>query len=251
MSETLLDALAAAARNRGLKLMRSRVRTPGKDRFGKVGLLDASGKPKFGIDDTGPAASADEVEAYLKELEAGDWGASLKTGEQPNRRSRETKSAKPAAVPRTMAPRQRATDQNPKVRAARSSDAPRLVELIAELGAAIDEKSVRSNLAFLKRRDEMPLVATIGGDVVGLCGIGRRIAVHRPAPLGRITALVVKKEFRGKGIGRLLVEAAEHWMQQGGCYIVEVTSNDKRTDAHAFYRRLGYERTSIRFAKEL
>jgi hypothetical protein len=36
--------------------VRSRVRTPGKRRFGKVGLTDASGKPVLGMDAKGPTA---------------------------------------------------------------------------------------------------------------------------------------------------------------------------------------------------
>ena len=40
-------------------------------------------------------------------------------------------------------------------------------------------------------------------------------------------------------------------LRAAGCGLVEVTSNAKRLRAHAFYERLGYERTSHRFAKQL
>jgi GNAT superfamily N-acetyltransferase len=62
---------------------------------------------------------------------------------------------------------------------------------------------------------------------------------------------VVAKKAQGQGIGRMLVEAAEKWMREAGCKLVEVTSNDRKTAAHAFYRHMGYERTSTRFARKL
>jgi GNAT superfamily N-acetyltransferase len=139
----------------------------------------------------------------------------------------------------------------PHVRDAKPSDAPRLVELITFLGHPIDEKTVRKNLTALKKTGDTPLVATLDGKVVGMCGVSKRIVIHRPAPLGRITALVVDEAAQGHGIGKLLVEAAEEWCQKGGCQLLEVTSNDRRTEAHAFYRHLGYERSSIRFFKKL
>jgi GNAT superfamily N-acetyltransferase len=138
-----------------------------------------------------------------------------------------------------------------KLREAKLSDVPSLVELIHELGHEIDEKSVTKNLKLLKKTDEVPLVATLDKRVVGLCGVSRRVVIHRSAPLGRITVLVVSQSAQGRGIGRMLVEAAEEWMRKGGCKIVEVTSNDRRPAAHAFYRHMGFERSSIRFFKKL
>ncbi|HEX6742291.1 MAG TPA: GNAT family N-acetyltransferase [Sphingomicrobium sp.] len=261
MSDERIDALAETARNRGLKLVRSRVRTPGKRRFGKVGLTDRNGKAVFGMDDKGPTAKPDEVEHYLRNLGAKDWGASLDVAVLPRKR-------KPAKPPRAAAndpepgpePRPKAKPEKvekpkpppaPKLREAKPSDAARLVELIHFLGHEIDEKSVRKTLGRLKKLDELPIVATLDKTVVGLVGLHRMVTIHRPAPVGRIPILVVAEQAQGHGLGRMLVEEAERLLRKAGCHMVEVTSNDRRAAAHAFYRHLGYERTSMRFMKKL
>ena len=71
------DELARMARNRGLKLVRSRIRTPGKRRYGKVGLKSAKGEPVLGIDEKGPKAKPEEVEAYLRAMDETAWKESL------------------------------------------------------------------------------------------------------------------------------------------------------------------------------
>ena len=254
MSDERIDELAESARNRGLKLIRSRVRTPGKRRFGKVGLTDARGKAVFGMDDKGPTAKPEDVGDYLRNLGASDWGASLNVAVLPRKKKPKVK-AQPAndsePAPRKSSPPPPPPKPKLSIREAKPGDVPRLVELIHELGHEIDETAVRKNLRALAKSGETPLVATLDKAIVGMCGIGRRIVIHRPAPLGRITALIVAKEAQGHGIGRMLVEAAEDWFRKGGCKLVEVTSNDRRTAAHAFYRHVGYERTSMRFAKTL
>ena len=253
MSDVDLDDLADAARNRGLKLVRSRVRTPGKRRFGKVGLTDKSGRPVFGMDAKGPVAKPEDVESYLRGLGATDWGASLDVA-APQRKRNANRPPRAAAndedKPERRPPRPK-PQPTPQVRDARPSDAPLLVELIGLLGHEIDEKSVRKNLSALKKERQMPLVAVAGKEVIGLCGVSARVMIHREVPLGRITILVVAKEARDRGIGRMLLDAAEEWMRKRGCKLVEVTSNDRLTEAHAFYRHMGFERTSIRFAKKL
>jgi N-acetylglutamate synthase-like GNAT family acetyltransferase len=281
VSDERADALAQSARNRGLKLVRSRVRTPGKRRFGKVGLTDRAGKAVFGMDEKGPAAKPEEVEDYLRNLGARDWGASLNVAVFPRKRKAtrvaasrpepandqepERKSAKRAAKPRPE-PKPKAKPKSkpkpkpqpkpkpppqPKIRDAKPADSKALADLINYLGHEIDQASVRKNLAKLGKLRETPLVAIEGKTVVGLIGVHKTVTVYRPAPVGRITILVVAEDTQDRGVGRMLVEAAEQALRKAGCRIVEVTSNDRRTAAHAFYRHLGYERTSMRFMKEI
>jgi GNAT superfamily N-acetyltransferase len=273
VSDPALDTLAESARNRGLKLVRSRVRTAGKRRFGKVGLTDSSGKPVFGMDSKGPTAKPEEVEDFLRNLGARDWGASLNVAVLPRKRTgrsrAETRSGRASAEIVQLRPKQQAKPKaapkpkppppppKPMVREAKPGDAPRLVELIrflageVDVKSAVDEKSVRKNLTTLKKLGELPLVATLGKQVVGLIGRHKMVSVHRTAPLGRIPILVVAEGEQRQGIGRMLVEAVEEWCRKGGCQFVEVTSNDQLGAAHAFYRHMGYERTSIRFMKKL
>ena len=258
MSEEL-DALAESARNRGLKLVRSRVRTPGKRRFGKVGLTDAGGKAVFGMDDKGPNAMPEEVEHYLRNLGAKDWGASLDVAVMPRKKkakpARETandREPKPERKPtREPAPPPLKPEPKPKIREARPKDAEALVALIKLLDHEVDAKGVRKRINQLAKADLAPLVATLDKQVVGLIGIHRMLTIHRDQPVGRITILVVAEKARKQGIARMLVEAAEQHLKKLGCGMVEVTSNDRLAPAHAFYRHMGYERTSIRFFKTL
>jgi GNAT superfamily N-acetyltransferase len=254
MSDPRIDELTQSARNRGLKLVRSRVRTPGKRQFGKVGLTDAKGKPVFGMDAKGPTGAPEDVEDYLRNLGARDWGASLEVAVLPRKKKPKRQAANDAepspraAAPPPSKPREK---PKPKLRDAKPSDAPRLAELIHELGHEIGENQVRKNLAALKKAGEIPLVATVDKTIVGLIGRHRMVTVHRSAPVGRIPALIVAKDAQGLGIGRMLVDAVEQWCRDKGCQRIEVTSNDRRAAAHAFYRHLGYERSSIRFFKTL
>ena len=249
-----IDALAETARNRGLKLVRSRVRTPNKRRFGKVGLTDKAGKAVFGMDEKGPVGKPEDVENYLRNLGASDWGASLNVAVMPRRRKASKVGRAPAndsePGPRASKPKEKPKPKL-KLRDAKPSDSAHIVELIGELEHDVDEASVRKNLGKLKKADELPLVATLDKMVVGLIGRHVMFTVHRPKPVGRIPILVVTKEARGREIGRMLVEAVEAWCRDKGCGLIEVTSNDRRADAHAFYRHMGYERTSIRFFKKL
>ena len=243
MSNPLLDALAETARNRGLKLVRSRVRTPGIRRFGKAGPTDAGGKPVFGMDAKGPTAKPDQVEDYLRNLGAQDWGASL--GKPVPTRKRSMRLAKAKAPPKPK------PEPKPQVRDAKPADASAAIALAALLGAELDEKGVRNRIAALTKDKVTPLLVTLGREVVDLCVFGRIATLRRERPTGHVTLLVVAEQARRRGVGRMLLQAAELRLSKLGCGRVEIAVGDARLDAQAFYRHLGYERSSIRLAKPL
>ena len=59
-------------------------------------------------------------------------------------------------------------------------------------------------------------------------------------PLKNIMAIGVLDEFRGLGIGRILLAEVENWAKSEGCAGVRLVSGYNRAAAHQFYLRCGY-----------
>lgn len=138
------------------------------------------------------------------------------------------------------------------LRRAAESDIPELARLFAALGYPTSAESLAARWPAWVASGNIALVAaTDDGTLLGVAALCQTVMMHRPTPVGRITSLVVDELARGKGIGRTLVAAAEDLLTQAGCGLIEITSNARRLDAHAFYESLGYERTSVRVVKVL
>jgi GNAT superfamily N-acetyltransferase len=137
------------------------------------------------------------------------------------------------------------------IRRAEGRDAAALARLIDQLGYAAAPDEVAGRLADMEAEGRIVLVAEQDGRVIGCLSTSVMRVLHRPAPVGRISMMVVDEGHRGRGIGARLVRAAEETLAAQRCYMVEVTSRFSRTDAHRFYERLGYEQTSVRLARML
>ena len=241
MTKDAVERLRVMAANRGCKLVTSRVRTPGRGDYGRFGLKDAkTGKAVLGIGKTGLTARPEEIEAFLRGGAAADWKGSLgASGKAVAKRAAAKKAPKPAPPPRP-----------PRVREARPKDAEAISALLAELGYEAGPADVRKRLAALRKRGEATLVIEREG-ILGVLTTSTTFTLHRPLLVGRISMMVVAEGERGQGLGAQLVAAAEALLKARGCGLVEVTSNRKRLRAHAFYEKLGYEKTSFRFGKTL
>lgn len=137
------------------------------------------------------------------------------------------------------------------IREAGAHDAEQIAALVAGLGHHLSADAVRSNLSRLATDSLPQLVAEQGGRIVGLLGMDRMDPVYRPKPVGRITILIVAEDRRGSGVGRALVDRAIAIARDWGCGMIEVSSNHRLEDALAYYRHLGFDDTSRRFALRL
>jgi GNAT superfamily N-acetyltransferase len=234
------DALREMAANRGCRLVKSRVRTPGRGDHGKFGLRDLkTDREVLGFGSKGLTATAEEIEAFLRGGAASAWKSSV--GKSP---VRQRVSAKPATAPKPRA--------EPKlvIRDARPKDVETLAALMVALGYEVTAAEVRKRFAAFRKPGYDILVADRDG-VIGVLTTSVTLVLHRPRPVGRISMMVVAEQARGHGVGTALVGEAEKRLRAAGCGLIEVTSNARRLRAHAFYEWLGYERTSHRFAKQL
>ena len=138
------------------------------------------------------------------------------------------------------------------VRSAEITDVDGLVRLFLQLGhsGAGDGLPVRLKMLLADPRADA-LVAQDGGALLGLATIFFVPVAHESAPWCRITALVVDEGHRGRGLGRALVVAAEAAAETAGCSRIEATSALHRTEAHDFYKGLGFARQSEHFLKRL
>jgi len=139
------------------------------------------------------------------------------------------------------------------IRDAQQEDVEGLAPLLAALGYPVDGTTLAVRLSSLVASDPTAriLVAVDGMAILGFVTLHGTPTLHRPAMVGRITALSVTPEARGRGVGRRLVEAAEAHFEAAGAVRLEVTSGPTHEPAFAFYRRLGYDDQGLRFAKPL
>jgi guanosine-3',5'-bis(diphosphate) 3'-pyrophosphohydrolase len=139
-----------------------------------------------------------------------------------------------------------------EIRPARPDDAPALEPLFDAFDHPVSAAEVRSRWGAFATGSglDRALVAVLEGRVVGLVTTHATPVLHRPSPIGRITALVVLPGLQGHGIGAQLLAAGEALLREAGVDRIELTSGTHRVDAHRFYERQGYRRDAFRFARQ-
>ena len=120
------------------------------------------------------------------------------------------------------------------------SDISKLTTLCEELGYPANEDQVINRLnRILKSTSDIVYVAVENDMLVGWIHAFRSLRLETDS-FAEIGGLVVSSEYRNKGIGKKLAEAAEKWAQKNGFSQIRVRSRVERNEAKRFYEREGY-----------
>jgi GNAT superfamily N-acetyltransferase len=139
------------------------------------------------------------------------------------------------------------------IREATRADLPAVLALYAQPGFDDgDVLSVPEAEAMLDRLKAYPdyalYVAQEAGAIVGTFALLVMDNLgHRGAPSAIVEDVVVALDRQGRGLGTRMMEAAIGMARARGCYKLALSSNMKRTAAHAFYEGLGFERHGYSF----
>jgi ribosomal protein S18 acetylase RimI-like enzyme len=138
------------------------------------------------------------------------------------------------------------------LRPAREADAERVASLMTELGYSSTAKDVKDRLrGSLNSQTSCCLVAQADSEVIGMMSLELIPYFPTGSTICRVTSLVVSSRHRSRGVGEKLMAAAAKFARERGCSGIEVTSADRRVDAHRFYQRLGFARAGLRFFQAL
>ena len=138
------------------------------------------------------------------------------------------------------------------VRHAKAEDETDILSLVQQLGYDnVSLIELRTKMNLYQEDNHLLLVSEDNDHVVGFIALDVLQLFHIHGKTGKITSLCIDENNRGKGIGRALIKEAENFFRKCGCTRIEVTSNQRRKDAHSFYLSLGYKQTSLKFTLEL
>lgn len=146
-----------------------------------------------------------------------------------------------------------------EIRPAAAEDIPAIVDMLADdpLGAQRESPDdLGPYLTALERLTADPhqrlVVAVREGRVVGTLqltivpGLSRRGATR-----SIVEGVRVHADERGSGLGTRFIEWAIEESRRENCQLVQLTSDNTRSDAHRFYERLGFVASHVGFKLQL
>ena len=127
------------------------------------------------------------------------------------------------------------------IRKIHPADAPAISKLSEQLGYAISKEQTATQIQSINASaNDIAYIAVDADKIIAWIHVFYTVRIET-LPFCEIAGLVVDEQYRGKGIGKMLIESTKSWCKSKNCKVIRVRSNIKRADAHIFYERAGFK----------
>ena len=144
------------------------------------------------------------------------------------------------------------SDEKLNIRGAKIEDFNSIMILTKELGYEITEIEVKNKLDRINNNETEKVLVAEYDQVIGWMHLSL-VEPLESKSFVEIRGIVVKKEYRNRGIGTELISNAEEWADEMGCEKIRIRMNVKRLETRMYYQNLNF--VSIKkqevFEKEL
>lgn len=138
------------------------------------------------------------------------------------------------------------------IRKAEKQDASRIRILLEQLGYPTSDSVIESKLdLMLVHPDERIFVYEEDNLLIAVMSLHFVPQLALPGDFAFISYFVVDETVRSKGIGKAMEEHCTQLSRERGCEKIQVHCNIRRTKAHQFYQRQGFEESRKDFFKKL
>jgi GNAT superfamily N-acetyltransferase len=145
-----------------------------------------------------------------------------------------------------------------KIQNASNSDIPIILELLYELGRLrpVDDRDINEfskiiTKYLLSEPNKKIILAEYDNKIVGMASMQLLSRLNRKTLELYIPELVVQKDYQNKGIGKKLIESCIDCAKKNKCHRIRLESGNQRVGSHLFYKKLGFEQSSLSFTKNL
>ena len=115
-------------------------------------------------------------------------------------------------------------------------DLKRIQELVSELDSSV---KINEQSFYLAKLNGFLATRYEGSKLIGIGWIFPRQTLLRKQAV--VEDMIVDSAYRGKGLGRELLDDLVNWAKDNGVEVIELTSNPQRIAANELYKKYGFE----------
>lgn len=132
-----------------------------------------------------------------------------------------------------------------EIRLADRGDLTAIIQLLVNDSAPTAEQAKAFEMIDADPNNQI-VVATLGGEVIGTLQLTFIPGLsHKGAWRAQVEAVRVREDLRNRQIGTRLMEWVIDRARERDCWLIQLTSNRARLDAHRFYERLGFTASHV------